>query len=85
MLNDSSICERKDIKIFAKLATPTEESIPYVETDTSEVGLSWREYNLAQVLILKVKYMRLMKLILSWLIRICLIMSQNQRIYYKLE
>ena len=35
--------KEKDIKIFAKLATPTEESIPYVETDTSEVGLSWQD------------------------------------------
>lgn len=35
--------KEKDIKIFAKLATPTEESIPYVETDISEVGLSWQD------------------------------------------
>lgn len=35
--------KEKDMKIFAKLATPTEESIPYLEDDTSEVGLSWQD------------------------------------------
>lgn len=35
--------KEKDIKIFAKAATPTEESIAYVETDTSEVGYSWQD------------------------------------------
>lgn len=31
------------VDILYALATPTEESIPYVETDTSEVGLSWQD------------------------------------------
>lgn len=35
--------KEKDIKIFAKLATPTEESIPYSEDDVSEVGYSWQD------------------------------------------
>lgn len=35
--------KEKDIKIFAKSTTPTEESIPYVETDISEVGYSWQD------------------------------------------
>lgn len=35
--------KEKDIKIFAKAATPTEESITYLENDTSEVGYSWQD------------------------------------------
>ena len=34
---------KNNILIQYALKTPTEESIPYVETDTSEVGLSWQD------------------------------------------
>lgn len=32
-----------NVRVFGKLQTPTEESIPYIETDTSEVGYSWQD------------------------------------------
>lgn len=32
-----------NVRVFGKLQTPTEESIPYLEDDTSEVGLSWQD------------------------------------------
>jgi hypothetical protein len=32
-----------NVRIIGKLQTPTEESIPYLETDTSEVGYSWQD------------------------------------------
>lgn len=35
--------KEKDIRILAKLRESTEESIPYLEDDTSEVGLSWQD------------------------------------------
>ena len=35
--------KEKNIKIFAKLSKSTEEPIPYLEDDTSEVGLSWQD------------------------------------------
>lgn len=32
-----------NVRVFGKLQTLTEESIPYIETDTSEVGYSWQD------------------------------------------
>lgn len=38
-----SFLTNNELYIQYQLATPTEESIPYLETDTSEVGLSWQD------------------------------------------
>ena len=35
--------KNNDLELLYPLATPTEEPISYVETDTSEVGLSWQD------------------------------------------
>lgn len=32
-----------NVRVFGKLQTPTEESIPYLEDDVSEVGYSWQD------------------------------------------
>lgn len=32
-----------NVRVFGKLQTLTEESIPYIETDTNEVGYSWQD------------------------------------------